>query len=561
MENILKKEIDAQFCVVGGGMAGVCAAIAAARHGVKTVLMQDRPVLGGNASSEIRMWICGAHGENNRETGIIEEIELENFYRNTGLKYTVWDSVVYEKVMAEPNITLLLNCSCLDADTQDNAIKSITGWQTTTQTYFTIKADYYADCSGDSILAPLSNAEFTFGREAKAKYNEPDAPEKADRKTMGMSCLFEIRETDSEKKYIKPEWAYTFKTDDELPMFSHNMSSNFWYIELGGEQDGIADTEQLRHELLKIAFGVWDHFKNQGDHGMANWELDWIGFLPGKRESRRYIGDYVVVEQDVQSGGRFDDIVAYGGWTIDNHDPAGFFHKGGRQDVHSHAESPWGIPYRALYSKNIKNLWFAGRNISVSHLAMSSSRVMATCALLGQAVGTAAAVALRDGVLPRQADVKEIQRILMNDDCFLPYCKRQISALTMKAKASHEKLRNGIERTAEGLCVLKRGEKAVYEFENAEHIKSVRLVFDSDLNRDYPNMPCRAELHETRFHLPKTLTKDFDIIADGKTICEYRNNRQRLVNIPLDVTARKIELIPLETTGADDFGIFSFEVM
>lgn len=560
MRNIEKRELHAQLCVIGGGMAGVCAAIAAARHGVKTVLMHDRPVLGGNASSEIRMWICGAHGPDNRETGIIEEIELENFYRNTGLKYTVWDSVVYEKVMAEPNITLLLNCSCLDAETRNGEIISATGWQTTTQTYFTVYSDYFADCSGDSVLAPLSGAEFTFGREAKSAYNEPDAPDAADEKTMGMSCLFEIRETESPKKYIKPDWAYTFKSDDELPMFSHNMSSNFWYIELGGEQDGIADTEQIRHELLKIVFGVWDHFKNQGDHGMDNWELDWVGFLPGKRESRRYIGDYVIREQDVQSGGHFNDVVAYGGWTIDNHNPAGFFHKGGRQDVHCPAQSPWGIPYRSLYSVNIKNLWFAGRNISATHLAMSSSRVMATCALLGQAVGTAAAVALKDGVMPREADVAEIQRILMHDDCYLPYFSRRLSVLTLKAKASHELLRNGAERGGQNLCVLQRGEKAVYTLDRAEKISGVRLVFDSNLNRGYPNMPCRVQLNETGFRLPETLTRDFDIIADGKTVCEYRNNHQRLVNIPLDVTAQTVELVPLETTGAPSFGIFSFEI-
>ena len=170
------------FCVVGGGLSGVCAAIAAARKGLKVAIMHDRSVLGGNASSEIRMWVCGAHGDNNRETGIIEELELENFYRNPNLSYSIWDSVIYEKVRYEENITLILNCSCCDAKAKNGKIISVKGWQTTTYTWHTVEAEYFADCSGDSILAPLVGAEFTVGREARSKYNESIQPEKADKK-------------------------------------------------------------------------------------------------------------------------------------------------------------------------------------------------------------------------------------------------------------------------------------------------------------------------------------------------------------------------------------------
>ena len=162
----------ADLCVIGGGLAGMCAAIAAARHGAKVVLMHDRPVLGGNASSEIRMWICGAHGENNRETGIIEEIELENMYRNPNRNYSIWDSILYEKVRFEENITLLLNCSCNSLEMNGNRIKSVKGWQLTTETWHTVEADLFADCSGDSILAPLSGAEYRIGREAFAEFGE-----------------------------------------------------------------------------------------------------------------------------------------------------------------------------------------------------------------------------------------------------------------------------------------------------------------------------------------------------------------------------------------------------
>lgn len=162
-----EKRYKTDFCVIGGGMAGICTAISAARYGAKVILMQDRPVLGGNASSEIRMWICGANGINNRETGIIEEIQLENLYRNNMPNYSIWDSVLYSKVKEEDNITLLLNCNCNYTETQNNTIKSIAGRQTTTETTHIVDASYFADCSGDGILAPLTGAEFMTGREAR----------------------------------------------------------------------------------------------------------------------------------------------------------------------------------------------------------------------------------------------------------------------------------------------------------------------------------------------------------------------------------------------------------
>ena len=337
-------EHEADLCVVGGGLAGTCAAVAAARRGIRVVLMQDRPVLGGNASGEIRMWVCGAHGDNNRETGIIEEMELENFYRNTGLSYSVWDSVVYEKAMLEPNLTLLLNCTCQEAMMEGRRIAAVKGWQMTSETYHTVRAALFADCSGDSILAPLTGAEFRLGRESRAEFGEPIAPELADRRTMGNSCLFQIRETDRPQPFIPPEWAYVFPTDDDMPFREHHIGTNYWWIELGGDRDSIHDADALRHELLRIALGVWDHVKNRGDHGADNWVLDWIGFLPGKRESRRYVGDVIITQQDVEAGGPFQDIVAYGGWTMDDHFPAGFGHKESYPTIHHPAPSPWGIP-------------------------------------------------------------------------------------------------------------------------------------------------------------------------------------------------------------------------
>jgi hypothetical protein len=209
------------------------------------------------------------------------------------------------------------------------------------------------------------------------------------------------------------------------------INTNFYWIELGGMGDTIRDTENVRDELLKIAFGVWDHMKNHGEHGADNWELDWIGFLPGKRESRRYIGDYILTQNDVENGRVFPDTVAYGGWQIDNHLPGGF-NMSGQDGAHLQKRrltEPYGIPLRSLYSKNISNLMFAGRNISASHVAFSTVRVMATCGVMGQAAGTAATIAVRYELTPREAcaeKISEIQNQLMEDDCFLPGFTRPI---------------------------------------------------------------------------------------------------------------------------------------
>lgn len=409
---------NADFCVIGGGLAGVSAAIAAARKGVKTVLMHERPVLGGNASSEVRMWICGAKGSNNRETGIIEEICLESLYKNTEKIPYLFDCVLLEKVTAEPNITLLLNCSCMDAETDGNNIISATGWQSTSQTFHKVNAKLFADCSGDSILAPLTGAEYRYGREAASEFNEKNVSiEIADKKTMGNSCLIQARWDDHPSEFIAPEWAEKFTAEEiknRMPDL-YNPHENFWYLEYGGEMDCIKDAEKIRDKLLAMALGMWDYIKNYSDiKDKEYWTLDFIGFLPGKRESRRMVGKYIMTSNDILAEGRFDDTVAYGGWPLDDHDPRGFYFSG-KSHPSIPTPAPYGIPYRCLYSKNINNLFFAGRNISMTHAAMSSTRVMATCALLGEAVGTAASIAARENIMPDDVYNKNLHELKRNN--------------------------------------------------------------------------------------------------------------------------------------------------
>ena len=577
---------ECDLCVVGGGLSGMCAAIAAARHGSKVVIMQDRPLFGGNASGEVRMWISGAHGENMRETGILEEIALENIYRNPTRDYPLWDSVLFEAVANEKNITKILNCSCNDCEMDGDRIVSISGWQTTTQQYHTVKAKYFADCSGDSILAPITGAEFRIGREGRDEFGESIAPEVQDRRTMGMTCLIQARETNEVHKYTPPAWANKY-TKESLPHRlprMHSPSENFWYMELGGMHDSIADTEELRDELLKVALGIWDYVKNSGDYEADTWELTFLGFLPGKRESRRYVGDYIMNQNDVSSEGKFDDTVAYGGWTMDDHHPGGIATRELPNIFHP-APSPFGIPYRTLYSKNIANLFFAGRNISVTHCAMSATRVMATCALLGQAMGTAAAIANRYGLSPRgvyEQKLGELQQTLMDDDCYLPRFKMQMSDIMTSATISSPvgdvaQLINGNDRPIGdemNSWVAPVGTPIEVKFAKEENVEGIRFIFDSDLDRKTIGaggyMDRKATLHNRHLgikqvHIPETLVRDMkiELLDKAGSVIDtvmIENNHQRLVKCEIGKKCCGVRLTPTATHGTPDARIFSVNV-
>jgi len=280
-------------------------------------------------------------------------------------------------------------------------ILSVKGYQMTTQRFLQVKASYFADCSGDSILAPLSEAEFDYGREAAEEFGEDTEREERDRMVMGMSCLIQGRQTHRPVPFIPSEFATKLSAEDvkNRPMDLYDPTENFWYLELGGSENTIDDAETTKERLYSLALGAWDHIKNSGQYDADSWELEFLGALPAKRESRRMRGEYVISQRDISEGRVFEDTVAFGGWPLDDHYPAGYYHKG-TPNTDFKTPSPYCLPYRALYSSNVENLFFAGRNISMTHMAMSSMRVMATCALLGEAVGKAASIAAKySGIL------------------------------------------------------------------------------------------------------------------------------------------------------------------
>ena len=574
-------EVD--FCVVGGGMAGMCAAIAAARHGARVLLMQDRPVFGGNASSECRVHICGADRHNNvknmRETGILEEIRMENLYRNPNRNFSIWDTVLYEKILSEPNITPLLNCSCLEAEMEGDTIRSVTGWQLTTQTYHRVNARIFADCSGDAVLAPLTGADCRMGREARDEYGESIAPVEADARTMGMTCLFQSREYDTPQLFEPPSWAYRFESCEELPYGSRGhrwWQMGYWWVELGGDDDSIHDTERLRHELLKITFGVWDHIKNRcpNREEVENWALAWIQFLPAKRESRRYVGEHVLTQNDIEAGGTFEDVVAYGGWTMDDHHPSGFnaVRIGAPATVFHAAPSPYGISYRSLYSRNIRNLMCAGRDASCSHAAMSSTRVMGTGCSMGQAVGTAAALAAGRGILPAgmKEHIRELQQALVCDDAYLPrvsqvFSDDVVSASLAASQGDPEPVRDGIHRPVgdDEHCWCCRAEDWIaYRFQRTVPVARVTVILDSGLDQTVA-----LSYHQKDDQLstpPGVMPKVFRIeglVGDAwHELVRVDRNHQRFCRLTIDRELDGIRFVLEETWGSEETRVYAFYV-
>ena len=443
--------IDCDILVAGGGAAGVPCALAAARCGAKVVLCQDRPVLGGNASSEVRMHIVGANGTGSfdrgseleteaREGGILEEIRLESSVQNPQRSASMLDLLLYDKCRAEPNLTLMLNTTVTAVQMDGSRIESVVAERQSTEDRFCIHAEVFVDCTGDGRLGVEAGAAFMEGRESREMYGESLAVDQADSHRLGSTILLQARKHDGPMPFVAPEWARRF-TKQELRLRLYTTPGEeaptheygYWWAEWGGVLDTVKDNESIRDELLAIALGIWDHVKNGlpgGDQAAkdlfqaANWALDWIGFLPGKRESRRFIGQHVLTEQDVVASQEFSDAIAYGGWSLDLHPPEGIDVPDQEPCQQHQVPHLYDVPLRCCVARDISNLMFAGRNLSATHVAFSSTRVMATCAVIGQGVGTAAAYAVHNGLLvnslpSNETAMRAIQGRLLRDDVFL----------------------------------------------------------------------------------------------------------------------------------------------
>lgn len=503
--------MECDFFVAGGGMAGVCAAIAAARNGTKVILAQDRSRLGGNASSEIRMHIVGAdhHGNRSgwREGGILEELRLENAANNPHHSWELWDLLLYDKVVSEPNITLILDSSLYAAEVTEDVIREVLVRCDKTEHIYRITAKTFADCTGDCRLGLEAGAAMRTGHESTDEFDEPLAPEHAGEETLGSSILFTSKDYGKPIPFTPPKWARKITKKDLYRRGTGSWEYGYWWIEWGGQRSAIHDNERIRFELLSIVLGVWDYIKNSGEHpDSANWAMDWIGMIPGKRASRRLEGPHMLTQQDAMGmNGKFPDGAAIGGWPFDNHPPGGFDAKD-RPPYHSlPLDNVYSIPLRCLFSRNVHNLFMAGRNISASHVAFTSTRVMATCSVEGQAIGAAAAYCTRNNFLPKDlvADEQSLgayrQNLLRDDQTILHLGNEDPDdvARTASVSASHSvdgsapgNVIDGFVRDMPGEwdhrwgCELKNGEAWLeLSWSTPQRIALVQLCFDSGFHR------------------------------------------------------------------------------
>ncbi len=578
-------------------MAGTTAALAAARNGATVVLVQDRSVLGGNASSEIRMHVVGANTTHPgaREGGIVEEIRLDDSARNPQRAYPLFDLLLYEKVKAEPNIRLLLDTVCTGCTTAVQAgstlIRSVRAQRNLTEDEFEIEAKYFADCSGDGRLGLESGAEFRHGREAKTDFGEDLAQDVADHKTLGSTILFCANKHDKPMPFVRPDWVRHVTKEDLHERSVIEYCHGFWWAEWGGQLDTIKDNDEIRHELYRITLGLWDYIKNSGDHPeAANWALDWVGALPGKRESRRFYGPHILTQQDLLAGKIFPDQVAFGGWPLDIHVPEGIDAVGEKPNIAPSLPHLYSIPLRSLFSRNVSNLFFAGRNMSATHVAFGSTRVMATCSVMGQAIGTAAAHGSTHETAPlcaelaRAPHIEAVQRQLLRDDAFLLGTKNEDAGdlargATITASSEAEgfpalAIIDGISRflksswgdwSDDGTHAWHSTEIPAWielRFAQPIEINEVHLVFDSGMDR-HLTLTASDHYNQRMQRGPQIETvKDYRLLAGEEVVVEIKNNWQRKrvhrLEMPLKSDVLRLEISA--TNGVPEARVFEVRV-
>jgi len=390
--------------VVGGGMAGTCAAISAARLGLKVALIQDRPVLGGNNSSEVRVHLNG-------EINLPPYPALGDVVRelDSGLRGNAQPASHYDDerklavARAEQNLSLFLETRVFKVEKAGDRITAVTGRHVRRNTEHRFAGALFADCTGDGNVGYLAGADYRVGRESRAETGESLAPEQPDRLTMGTSVQWYAVETDRPVPFPECPWAVSFNDETCYPM-----TRGDWDWETGMGRDQVADIEFIRDYGLRVAFGNWAYLKNhyQSKEEYARYRLEWVAYIGGKRESRRLLGDVMLREQDIVERRIYPDAMVTTTWTIDLHYPhpenSRQFPGAPFRSIAEHLRiEPYPVPYRCLYSRNIENLFMAGRDISVTHVALGTVRVMRTGGMMGEVVGMAAAVARQHDTTPR----------------------------------------------------------------------------------------------------------------------------------------------------------------
>jgi len=388
--------------VVGGGISGTCAAVSAARLGLQVALIQNRPVLGGNNSSEVRVHLGGkillppypALG------GVVAELDSGK-HGNAGPAANYDDQRKLAVVRAEKNLHLFLNTHAYKVEKHGDRIVAVIARNIRTSKELRFPAPLFADCTGDGTLGYLAGAEYRYGRESRQETGEALAPQKPDRQTMGTSVMWNTAKTAEASPFPDCPWALQF--NDQT---CQHVTGGNWNWENGFLHDQVEEAEYVRDYGLRAVYGNWafqkNHAKDKAKY--ANLRLNWVAYVGGKRESRRLLGDVILRQQDVVGKRSFPDASVTTTWSIDLHypvKPKGFDDEPFRSRATFLRVAPYPIPYRCLYSRNVENLLMAGRNISVTHVALGTVRVMRTCGMMGEVVGMAAAVCKKHSTTPR----------------------------------------------------------------------------------------------------------------------------------------------------------------
>lgn len=431
--------------VIGAGPAGICAAINGARLGKKVALVGNRPVIGGNSSSEIRVWTRGSTGGGNiyaEEMGIWGQIKLQNLNNNPEANPVIWDDVMLDFVKREKNLTLFLNTDIKEIKIEKGLIKKVSGYQQMSEKFIELEATYFIDCTGDGLIGALADVPFNMGQESRETYEEDLAPLNSNTNTFGNTIFFYTKEVDEPVKYLPPDFVLSIPQIDQMlgaggRIVNETMNGcDYWWFETGGTQNTISDADNIAFKLKQLVLGVWNYIKNSKKFCADNLTLEWIGNVPGKRESRRMITEKVLTQKDVISPKKMEDGAFYGGWYLDFHPSDGI-----NTDEEFCTQIPvhiYPIPFGTLYNQKCKNLLFAGRDIGTSHVAFASSRIMNTCALSGQAASTLCNVLINSSKYTNEITddiIKESQNILIKNDVLIPFInQRDDNDLAQKAK-------------------------------------------------------------------------------------------------------------------------------
>ena len=434
--------------VVGAGPGGLGASLAASRLGMRTVLIHDRPVLGGNNSIEHSVTIGGS-GHNfldgvvdSREGGILEEARLARQHLSLPGRPRASMSAAYRMMVdAEEQLSERPNERVVSAEKKGRSVVSVMSVNTLTGCRTSYRGKVFVDGTGDGWIGYFAGASRMYGREAKSQYGEMTAPEKADTVTMS-GCIndYGYHETKKETRYETPAWAKVLP--DGFNRHDVRGVNARWWLEHSGYIDDIEDPEAARDELIRIHLDYWGWIRRHPKYGALARKcvLDEIKICNGRREGWRLMGDYVLTDVDCIEGRVFPDAITVGGWLLDVHDPLGVKNPKGNGKYSANQTRLYTIPYRCVYSRDLDNLYMAGRNISVTHAALGSTRIMGTIFSIGQAVGTASAMLVRTGLSSRELGerkIRELQQLLVKNDQYIRGVVGNDSAnLAKKAKIS-----------------------------------------------------------------------------------------------------------------------------